>query len=145
MNNSNERLDDILDYLRIEDNYIKTAKIHRSDVGNYMYEKYRDNITPLEVRRLFYKLISDELIEENNGKLHITDKGFWFSYRANFKALFEEKSRLESQVSEAKANRIATLHLTTVLAICAGIPALYYLYLLYQDLCWCQFLWQYQK
>jgi len=110
------------------------------------------NISLDELRRILSQLQKDEYIIRNpshagfaHDTFELTIEGALFDGYVIEKNINDAESlRLEAIESEATANRNLTTRLTILIAVGTGIAALYYLYLLWQDACWCEFVWQHR-
>ncbi|MDB5086197.1 MAG: hypothetical protein JWR09_191 [Mucilaginibacter sp.] len=137
--------------------------------GNYKFihelEKEIKDISSSELQAILNQLAENRFIEDlphnyesspsaafgshpkTIRKYSITFQGMLFcqinrGYEMDQIAKDAENTRLSMLETETTTNRTLTTRLTILVAVGTGIAAIYYLYLLWQELCWCQFVWQ---
>lgn len=129
-------------------------KVIKNDYGSILEDALIKRLIPFviskeEFLRCMEKLISDKYVvkyidEQGRAILYYcTFAGYLFEGYENehkFKAL--EGLRLETTIAFQQKQVRSLNQLTKIIAVGTGVAALYYLYLLWQELCWCEFLWQ---
>lgn len=117
-----------------------------------------DQITLPESYLILNKLIADKyaiaihddslnaLVTEKQLTHKITFDGLVFieqgGYLMEQETISSEKARIESTIIFQREQTLYLNRLTFWIAVASCIAAVYYLYFLFQDLCWCEFSWQ---
>jgi D-alanine-D-alanine ligase-like ATP-grasp enzyme len=137
--------------LRQLDTVLNSLKTHAEEIALHdlkiILEKEGSVFNTGDLRKLLQKIVKNEFATEGNYNHYtITKDGQIFEgYEKQYLATVSENSRLDALESELKENRKWTLYLTILIAAGTLVAAIYYLYFLIQDLCWCEFVWQHHK
>lgn len=110
------------------------------------------NVTELKIWYILNKLVEDGYLHKTvanarhdyfytisfNGSVFIENGGY---IAKSIRDAFEHNRLEKLEISQMESQKSMT-RLTMIIAFGTLVAAVYYLYFLIQDLCWCEFVWQ---
>lgn len=117
------------DQITLSDSYLVLNKLI---ADKYTIAIHDESVNAIAMdKEVTYKITFDGLVFIEQG-----------GYQIEQELISSERTRIESTIIFQREQTLYLNRLTFWIAVASCIAAVYYLYFLFQDLCWCEFYWQ---